>query len=413
MFEDKMRPIPRPLHPVPDDFVGHGFEVVGPSDPGEKVNKGGRQVELVVSHLCSLVVPGEGVMVVVPPFAKGPECDGFVLCRVDVLVIGSIPPHVSSTVHEPSGVEVEAVAELCSEAPGHDEALSPKVPRHKGWDQKAEEEDEWSVVVLLEHDDGISFQVRHVDCLPLLLDQDVLSCHEPPNMSKEEPPLGIMRVRMSLGVFMMGPVIPTPLMHGVLKRHSLTEGEEDPQWKRGFVALVCPEPMSSCCDPKGSEKVPHPRPNEGPPPHLPTEEEIEPCRCRDVKVGEEGHVPPHDLEGREVVGVDVLEAWVLDGVFRRLAPWTEGVPVRCGHGGCRVGGTVWRHGWLVVFGMCITERERSVPSLSTCFFFFGKRSPSSSRIVDDNSIRCNESSYVPISTLLHRRMRKFRISTTG
>ncbi len=54
-------------------------------------------------------------------------------------------------------------------------------------------------------------------------------------MSKEEPTLGIVGVRMGLGVLVMNPVVTAPLVDAILEGDGLEEGEEEAERELGLV----------------------------------------------------------------------------------------------------------------------------------------------------------------------------------
>lgn len=72
------------------------------------------------------------------------------------------------------------------------------------------------ILLLLEHDDGIRFQVGHIDRLSFFLDHDMFSGHEPTHVGEEEASLGVMGVRVGLRVLVVNSVISRPLVDAVL-----------------------------------------------------------------------------------------------------------------------------------------------------------------------------------------------------
>lgn len=70
----------------------------------------------------------------------GAERDKLVLPRVDVLVIGSVSPHVSRAVHQPGGVQHQGVPQQSRDEVGHPQGLPPQVPRHRHGDEEAHEQ---------------------------------------------------------------------------------------------------------------------------------------------------------------------------------------------------------------------------------------------------------------------------------
>ena len=59
----------RTFLPLLNNAGGCCFQIVGPADPGEKVDEGGGIVVLIAAQLRRLVIPWEDMMVVVPTLA--------------------------------------------------------------------------------------------------------------------------------------------------------------------------------------------------------------------------------------------------------------------------------------------------------------------------------------------------------
>jgi len=75
--------VARPLNSPVDHLVRRKLEIPGPADSCEILyDLGGPAV--VDGQFCSSVVPGEGVVVVVPSFAKSPQTDPLVFSWHDV-----------------------------------------------------------------------------------------------------------------------------------------------------------------------------------------------------------------------------------------------------------------------------------------------------------------------------------------
>lgn len=73
-----------PSHPFTNHISGYSLQVIRPANQRTQVHKGGRNVELVVPELSVLVVPGEHVVVIMPPVAKWSHRNKQILGRVDV-----------------------------------------------------------------------------------------------------------------------------------------------------------------------------------------------------------------------------------------------------------------------------------------------------------------------------------------
>lgn len=68
------------------------------------------------------------------------ERDKLVLPGVDVLVIGSVSPHVSRAVDQPGGVQHQGVPQQSWDEVRHPQRLPPQVPRHEHGDEEAHEQ---------------------------------------------------------------------------------------------------------------------------------------------------------------------------------------------------------------------------------------------------------------------------------
>jgi hypothetical protein len=64
--------------------------------------------------------------------------------------------------------------------------------------------------LFLEHHDAIGFQVAHVDFQSRFDDIRVRRQEEPTDVSEKEAALGVVRIRVGLGVFVVDPVIVGP-----------------------------------------------------------------------------------------------------------------------------------------------------------------------------------------------------------
>lgn len=68
----------------------------------------------------------------------------------------------------------------------------------------------------MEHNPWISFKVRHVNLLSVLNNLWMFSWHQPSNMRKEEAPICIMWIGISIGIFMMLSMISYPNIQAIL-----------------------------------------------------------------------------------------------------------------------------------------------------------------------------------------------------
>lgn len=125
-----MRAIPSTVNSVTNDVIGHGFEVVSPTDFCEEINETCSEIELAVTEFGGLVVPRESVVVVVETFAESEQGDGHVFGRLDVPVIRLVTPFVSSRVDQPCDVQDEGVAEHGADKECVEQTLAPEVHRN-------------------------------------------------------------------------------------------------------------------------------------------------------------------------------------------------------------------------------------------------------------------------------------------
>lgn len=82
-FRRGMTSVPCSVDSSYDHFWLDSLQVVSPSDPGEQVYQGGGKVRSVPRELRCLVVPGEGVVVVVPALTESDDSHVDVLHRRD------------------------------------------------------------------------------------------------------------------------------------------------------------------------------------------------------------------------------------------------------------------------------------------------------------------------------------------
>lgn len=72
-------------------------------------------------------------------------------------------------------------------------------------------------VPALPYDDGVLFEIAHVDCGTLVDDVRVLANQEPTHMREEEAPLRVMRIGVRVCEFMVNSVIPYPFVNVILR----------------------------------------------------------------------------------------------------------------------------------------------------------------------------------------------------
>ena len=96
------------------------------------------------------------------------------LCGAYSRVVGAVAEHVRVAVDQSRDVEHVHVAEEDAAEDGKEEGLIPEDDGNGRWDDAPEEDQQGHVVLLLEHDDGIRLNVRHVQLVALFQYQGVL-----------------------------------------------------------------------------------------------------------------------------------------------------------------------------------------------------------------------------------------------
>jgi len=79
-----MATIARPDDAIVNAFLRHRPEVVCEARPREEINDQSGEIHGVVAQFSRLVVPGKDVMLVVPSFTQGCQCNRQALARIYV-----------------------------------------------------------------------------------------------------------------------------------------------------------------------------------------------------------------------------------------------------------------------------------------------------------------------------------------
>ena len=82
-----MATIARPVDAIADDILRHRPEVVGEARPRKEIDNQSSEINGIVAQLSRLVVPWKDVVVVVPSFTQGCQCNRQVLSGIDVPII--------------------------------------------------------------------------------------------------------------------------------------------------------------------------------------------------------------------------------------------------------------------------------------------------------------------------------------
>lgn len=69
----------------------------------------------------------------------------------------------------------------------------------------------------LQHNQGIRFQIGHVDGFSLAYDGRMFFTHQPSDVRKEKSPVGVVGVGVGVAVLVMLSVVSHPNVHAILK----------------------------------------------------------------------------------------------------------------------------------------------------------------------------------------------------
>lgn len=99
--------------------------------------------------------------------------------------------------------------------------------------------------LFLEHDEGISLQVGHVNLLSILDDFGMLPGHQPADVGEEEAAIRVVRIRVRVRVFVVLPMVAHPNPEAILSGQSVHVEEEGAHPEVGFEGAMGPEAMRS------------------------------------------------------------------------------------------------------------------------------------------------------------------------
>lgn len=185
------------------------------------------------------VVRGKLVVEVVVSLAEGDESRDDVVARGVAVVEGLVA--------EPVGQGVDAEGGLLDEEDtqdaGVDEAALPVAPADAGdeaGEDHAHEDDGLEVVAVLPDYDGVIVQVRDVSAADAL---GVLLHDHPAEVGVEQALADGVRVLVSVGVSVVGAVVPRPPADGALDGAAAHGRQEDLERERCGVGGVSPQPV--------------------------------------------------------------------------------------------------------------------------------------------------------------------------
>jgi hypothetical protein len=122
------------------------------------------------------------------------------------------------------------------------EATSPIIPedtRDSGGKKVAKKNDDGEIISMLPLNDRICSEIRNISCSTAKMG---LKYH-PANVSPQEPPVGIVRIEVSVSVAMMCPMHPSPPITGTLHGTRASENQHDLERHRCIVGAVRPQTM--------------------------------------------------------------------------------------------------------------------------------------------------------------------------
>lgn len=212
-----------------DRLAGHSLAILGQAQEAHEVDETSGKVQLA-AKLAGCIVIWERVVIVVKSFTYSAERDKRVLSGVDVLVVGPVSPHVSRAVDQPAGVQHQRVPQQSRDEVRHPQRLPPHVPRHEHGDEEAHDQHRRPVILPLKHHNFVGVQVSKLQLASFLNNVRVFAHQQPANVSKEEAPDGVVRVSISLRIFVVNPVVTSPFKDIILKCHRVGNTKKDPQW---------------------------------------------------------------------------------------------------------------------------------------------------------------------------------------
>jgi hypothetical protein len=233
------------------DFVlGESLELVSQAEPLHSNDEPLGGVVLVPSDGVA-VVHGELVVEVVVAFTHGDESG-------DEVVTGSVLV-IEGRFAEVVGKGVDAEGRMMDESRAHSTSVeettlevSPKEAGNEGRDDVAHEDQEPDVVVVLPADDPVLAEVADVGDTRLATGLD----EHPTHVRPPETLVSRVRVKVGVGVAVVGTVTTRPPLDGTLDGASTSQSEPDFKSLGGIVGAVSPETMIASSDAQSSNHIP-------------------------------------------------------------------------------------------------------------------------------------------------------------
>mmetsp|Transcript_51495 Transcript_51495/g.117091 ORF Transcript_51495/g.117091 Transcript_51495/m.117091 type:complete len:509 (+) Transcript_51495:173-1699(+) len=206
------------------------------------------------SHFSSSIVPVKCVVPIVPAFANSRQRDPPILSRHVSRVVRLLTERVDHRVHSPSGIQDARIPQHTSKQ----KSIPERIPEHRR-DIRGHEETQQQIPErigpLLKHDHGICLQISHAQTLPSCDHLRSLLRQHPTSVREEESTSSIMRISRCVGVQMMHPMVPRPVVDGSLAGHRVAEHQEHTQRQRRLVRLVSPEPVHASRNPQRRNQI--------------------------------------------------------------------------------------------------------------------------------------------------------------
>jgi hypothetical protein len=210
------RQIPRSLTSSKHGLVTDLVTIVRLAQPGHDINETLGEIQIDRAEFTGGIVLRERVMIIVKSFTDRAQAHEQILRRTDALVVGSIAPFVRRTVDQPGDMQREHVAEHGGHEIGHLQRLAPGQPgQHGRIDEAAQNGQRFVVLFLIEHH-RIGEQIVQGYARAFARHIRMLFHEQPADVSEKEAALGIVRIGVRLRVFVVHPVISTPLIYGIL-----------------------------------------------------------------------------------------------------------------------------------------------------------------------------------------------------
>lgn len=97
----------------------------------------------------------------------------------------------------------------------------------------------------LEPQHGVGLQIADVQLATLGNDFRVLPAQQPADVREEEPTGCVVRIGIRFRIFMVHPMVASPVHGTVLECNGVEHDQNDPQWQLGFVRSMGPQAVGT------------------------------------------------------------------------------------------------------------------------------------------------------------------------